>query len=899
MPHHRSARQCADGACSHCRRSVPFDCDGSASFAHAPMPPPIRLAEVVVVLVGGQQSGGGLDGVMWGCVCMGYDVCCPNPIYEFLVRIRVCSLLLRAKSGSQRNPAEPVPPFAPSSINRSSNIQNHASIVCISRAKRCSLSARPPPPPLLRLQQFRFDTARGAQITRPWAIPRMHAALGRAEMAIAPPNRQASGSFSTLHLVNAVQRGAAAVPVLGVGSIVAAPGRQTNDAAMSFASRLQVSMPPASAATPLPGVAFRASPHGRPAGTPVARAPQPAPWSRRRGCSTRASAVAAPARPSASTTKHRFRTAGGALMDCTVQQAEESYLVTVRLQQAGPKPPQAPPLMHWGLYRASPLKWHHPKEMLPPGSQLDEATGAMRTPMAAAGGPGQAWEFQLTLPAKMAPLQLGVVAFHQGGLPRPLPGLGSAPLAPACACARASPPPRLRCAHVRQRRLAPSCRPPACLFRRPPPPAPPRQARAGSQGPSSSSSSSRPPSPPPPASCMAPTGTGVYEAPLRGGHFALPVGMAAGDPCVLGPSIAAVASNGQGQQLFSVNFAVFSRNAAAMSLCLMRRGAEGEQVRAAARHSPARRLLPGSAARRRPCALRCGRASRGPAAPADPRALPPPPHLHCPCPCPPPLVQASGYLEVALGQLANRTGDVWHVTLHGLRDLGTLCYGWRASGAASWEGEGAGRRSPCGGREILPLPGGDGGGGRQDTCMGCWTACPAQQPTWAVCARPPPPAEGGTFHPGFLLLDPYCPLAEPVLLPDAAYTNAPILPPGGPLNTPVLQVPAARCPLPAPEQLWQLLTCTSSGSCLPLNDPGRRAPLPLAAVRQSPTPDAAPPPLPPPGLPGLPAGGLLLEQPQAAAAAGDHLLAGARRARLQQRQVGGPGQEGHAAGRSG
>ena len=37
-----------------------------------------------------------------------------------------------------------------------------------------------------------------------------------------------------------------------------------------------------------------------------------------------------------------------------------------------------------------------------------------------------------------------------------------------------------------------------------------------------------------------------------------------------------------------------------------------------------------------------------------------------------------GYLELALDPEINRTGDVWHVCLQGLRDVGTLCYGWRA-----------------------------------------------------------------------------------------------------------------------------------------------------------------------------------------------------------------------------
>ncbi len=44
------------------------------------------------------------------------------------------------------------------------------------------------------------------------------------------------------------------------------------------------------------------------------------------------------------------------------------------------------------------------------------------------------------------------------------------------------------------------------------------------------------------------------------------------------------------------------------------------------------------------------------------------------------------YLEVALDPHTNKTGDVWHCSLGGLKNVGQLCYGWRASGAISWAG---------------------------------------------------------------------------------------------------------------------------------------------------------------------------------------------------------------------
>lgn len=46
---------------------------------------------------------------------------------------------------------------------------------------------------------------------------------------------------------------------------------------------------------------------------------------------------------------------------------------------------------------------------------------------------------------------------------------------------------------------------------------------------------------------------------------------------------------------------------------------------------------------------------------------------------------ARGCLEVALDPVVNKTGDVWHCSIEGLKDLGTLCYGWRADADISWD----------------------------------------------------------------------------------------------------------------------------------------------------------------------------------------------------------------------
>ena len=44
--------------------------------------------------------------------------------------------------------------------------------------------------------------------------------------------------------------------------------------------------------------------------------------------------------------------------------------------------------------------------------------------------------------------------------------------------------------------------------------------------------------------------------------------------------------------------------------------------------------------------------------------------------------RAKGVLEIALDPVVNRTGDLWHVCIPGLRSLDSLCWGWRADGDA-------------------------------------------------------------------------------------------------------------------------------------------------------------------------------------------------------------------------
>lgn len=91
----------------------------------------------------------------------------------------------------------------------------------------------------------------------------------------------------------------------------------------------------------------------------------------------------------------------------------------------------------------------------------------------------------------------------------------------------------------------------------------------------------------------------------------------------------------------------------------------------------------------------------------------------------------SSYLEILLDPSRHRTGDVWHCQLSNLKHLAGLVYGWRANGEGLW-------------------------------------------------------ADGGKFHAAYIMLDPYCPVAVPVQLPQAAYDSAPLLPPEGAVGGPCL-----------------------------------------------------------------------------------------------------------------
>lgn len=56
-------------------------------------------------------------------------------------------------------------------------------------------------------------------------------------------------------------------------------------------------------------------------------------------------------------------------------------------------------------------------------------------------------------------------------------------------------------------------------------------------------------------------------------------------------------------------------------------------------------------------------------------------------PASPGSLTGSGYLEVALDPVLNRTGDCWHVCVDGMKIIGSMLYAWRADGPSGrWEG---------------------------------------------------------------------------------------------------------------------------------------------------------------------------------------------------------------------
>lgn len=308
---------------------------------------------------------------------------------------------------------------------------------------------------------------------------------------------------------------------------------------------------------------------------------------------------------------------------------------------------------------------------------------------------------------------------------------------------------------------------------------------------------------------------GTTLCPPKGGHFVVPVGMGPGSPEPLGPSLVEVTAGSGPDATCTLNFAVRGGARAERTAGDGAAGPAGPALRTCLRgahHCDPRATSPGS--------LDAFQGPPLPQAPTRARPLPPLPnqtqvfsrHAAAMSLC---ILRrdGGGYLEVGLDPLTHRTGDVWHVQLTGLKSVGGLVYGWRAAGQTTWAGEGAAARR---------VRGEEGGWGAGVTARSGPAARPCRGPIWwsrwlaspvhsnaparthrraalthsphlhytpPLALRPPPPSphkDGGCFHAAYIMLDPYCPRALPVELPQAAYDAAPLLPPGGRLPGPVL-----------------------------------------------------------------------------------------------------------------
>jgi isoamylase len=146
-------------------------------------------------------------------------------------------------------------------------------------------------------------------------------------------------------------------------------------------------------------------------------------------------------------------------------------------------------------------------------------------------------------------------------------------------------------------------------------------------------------------------GSKTYDAPTRSFAFTAPIGMSPGSSTPMGVSV--VKNSPSGDK--SLNFSVFSRNASSMSLILIRAEQDSKRV---------------FSSRPAPNGSPCGLSNS---------------------------LVGTGYLEVALDPENNRTGDCWHISLRGIKNIESMCYGWRANGRVSWESE-------CDICSVQPLP---------------------------------------------------------------------------------------------------------------------------------------------------------------------------------------------------
>ncbi|GLC33109.1 hypothetical protein PLESTB_000369500 [Pleodorina starrii] len=389
---------------------------------------------------------------------------------------------------------------------------------------------------------------------------------------------------------------AAAAAVLHTCTALPAPRGGAAPVGSAASSRL-----PAAFAPTIPRGAASPAAAGGPAATPM--------WVCSAAAAVAPTAVEARGTEDTGLQRYRCHSKEGAVVDAVVD-SRDGRVIAVRITASYDNVPHRAPselLLHWGMYRASGTKWHHPREAVPPGSSPEPGgSGAMRTAMRWDERAG-VWAGVFEVPAKLAPLHLAFALYH-----------------------------------------------------------PARDK---------------------------------YDNPLRAPHFCVPVGMSAGRPEPLGASVVSVAASpqhgGGGEPTdprdiaCAVNFSVFSRHASSLQLCLVRVKVPSPEEVAAG-----------------------GDGAAGAAGEVEP-------------------LVAQSVLEVVLDPLTNRTGDVWHICVHGLKDLESLCWAWRADGEILWQ-------------------------------------------------------NGNRFHPGFMLMDPWATRAVPVLLPEGAHKAAPRLAPAQPPGEPVL-----------------------------------------------------------------------------------------------------------------
>jgi hypothetical protein len=130
-------------------------------------------------------------------------------------------------------------------------------------------------------------------------------------------------------------------------------------------------------------------------------------------------------------------------------------------------------------------------------------------------------------------------------------------------------------------------------------------------------------------------------------------------------------------------------------------------------------------------------------------------------------------MEIALDPLLNRTGDVWHACVASLRDVSSLCYGWRADADISWD---AGNRFHPGWQPIAPSPPPWHNSIPPTPCPECATLMtPSLQGIDMMCRQWVSGAGdfvsgmgrfSGLCNAGQVMLDPYAPVAVKVNLPE-------------------------------------------------------------------------------------------------------------------------------------